>query len=450
MPIKVGFVSLGCPKNLVNTETMIAQCASAGYEIVAEDIDADVVVINTCAFIQSAKQEAIDNILDIAWLKKNRSLKGIVVAGCLAQRYGEDIFKEMPEVDAVIGTGSYGDVVEAVKEVYNGGKYLKLADPCLTPLGGDRVITTPEHFAYVQIAEGCQNNCTYCIIPKLRGKYRSREMSDIVSEVSDLAALGVKEICLIAQDTTYYGTDLYGAPCLDALIGAVSEIDGIEWVRVLYCYPERITEGLINEFASNPKLVKYIDIPIQHINADILRRMNRRGGPEKIKDVISKLRAAVPDIALRTSLIVGFPGETDEQFAELMQFVKDTEFERLGVFEFSCEEDTPAAQFPDQIPEKTKKKRCDAVMRAQKQIHKKHNAAMIGKTLRVICEGYDKVSEYFYGRSRYDCPEIDGKVYFISSRNVRDGEFVDIKINESADYDLIGTAVFTEAQNDKA
>ncbi|MBO7666777.1 MAG: 30S ribosomal protein S12 methylthiotransferase RimO, partial [Clostridia bacterium] len=366
-----------------------------------------------------------------------------------AQRYGKEIFDEMPEVDAVIGTGAYDDVVNAVKDAYEGAKHFKLDDPCRTPLGGDRVVTTPEHFAYIRIAEGCSNNCTYCIIPKLRGKYRSREMSEIITEAQDLAAIGVKEICLVAQDTTNYGADIYGSPCLDALLDSLSEIDGIEWIRVLYCYPEKITDGLIKTIAENPKVVKYIDMPIQHINDDILRRMNRRGNSALIKGVIAKLRAAVPGIALRTSLITGFPGETDGQFEELLQFVKDTEFERLGVFEYSCEEDTPAAGFPDQVPEKVKKKRCDAVMRAQKQIHAKHNKQLIGKTLKVICEGYDNVSECFFGRSEYDCPDIDGKIYFFSSRNVKEGEFVNIKINEAADYDLIGSAVFTEDENGK-
>lgn len=449
MAIKVGFVSLGCPKNLVNTEMMISLCAAAGYEIVADDIDADVIVINTCAFIQSAKQEAIDNIIDIAWLKKNRGLKGIVVAGCLAERYGKEIFKEMPEVDAVIGTGAYDEVVEAVKQAYEGAEYFRQKDPCRLPLGGDRVITTPEYFAYVQIAEGCSNNCTYCIIPKLRGKYRSREISDIVAEVENLASIGVKEICLVAQDTTNYGSDIYGSPCLDALLHSVSEIEGIEWIRVLYCYPEKITDALIKEIADNPKVLKYIDMPIQHINDEILRRMNRRGNSALIKGVIKKLRAGIPGLTLRTSLITGFPGETEEQFNELLEFVKDTEFERLGVFEYSREEDTPAYDFEDQVPEKIKKKRCSAIMRQQKQIHKKHNEKLKGKVLKVICEGYDKVSEYFYGRSEYDCPEIDGKVYFLSSRNINDGEFVNIKINETADYDLIGTAVFMEDQNGK-
>ena len=442
MAIKVGFVSLGCPKNLVNTETMISKCAEAGYEIVAEDIEADVMVINTCAFIQSAKQEAIDNILDIAWLKKNRDLKGIVVAGCLSERYREEIFKELPEVDAVIGTGSYDDIVEAVRYAYDKKQFYRCADCSKSALGGNRVVTTPEHFAYVQIAEGCDNHCTYCIIPKLRGKFRSREMSDIVNEVTELTELGVKEICLVAQDTTRYGVDLYGTPCLDSLLHELAAIEKIEWIRVLYCYPELITDGLIDEIASNPKVIKYIDIPIQHINDKILKRMNRRGDSALIKNVIARLREKIPGIIIRTTLIVGFPGETDEDFSELLEFVKETKFERLGAFEYSREEDTPAYGFEDQIPAKVKKKRCNAIMREQKLIHKKINEAKVGKTLKVICEGYDEVSEHFFGRSEGDCPDIDGKVYFLSSKNVRPGKFVDVKINEVMDYDLVGVAVF--------
>ncbi len=442
MAIKVGFVSLGCPKNLVNTETMISKCAEAGYEIVAEDIEADVMVINTCAFIQSAKQEAIDNILDIAWLKANRDLKGIVVAGCLAERYRDEIFKELPEVDAVIGTGSYDDIVEAVQYAYDKKQFSRFGDCSKSPLGGSRVVTTQEHFAYVQIAEGCDNHCTYCIIPKLRGKFRSREMSEIVDEVKELTELGVKEICLVAQDTTRYGVDLYGTPCLDALLHELASIEKIEWIRVLYCYPELITDGLIEEIASNPKVVKYIDIPIQHISNKILKRMNRRGDGTLIRNVIAKLREKIPGIIIRTTLIVGFPGETDEDFNELLEFVKETKFERLGAFEYSREEDTPAYSFDDQVPAKIKKKRCSAIMREQKLIHKKHNDAKVGKTLRVICEGYDEVSEHFFGRSEGDCPDIDGKVYFLSSRNVKSGKFVDVKINEVMDYDLVGVAVF--------
>jgi ribosomal protein S12 methylthiotransferase len=449
MPIKVGFVSLGCPKNLINTENMIAKCHEAGYEIVAEDIDADVMVINTCAFIKSAKEEAIENILDVAWLKKNRNLKGIVVAGCLAERYRDEIFKEMPEVDSVIGTGSYDEVVDAIENAYNSKRFISCRRPEELAFNKDRVVTTPSHYAYVQIAEGCDNRCTYCIIPSLRGKYRSRPVNEIVEEVTDLARLGVKEIILVAQDTTLYGIDLYGKACLEKLISALSEIDGIEWIRVLYCYPERITDEIINEFATNQKLVKYIDMPIQHINDNVLKRMNRKGTSAAIREVIAKIRKNVPDIVIRTTLIVGFPGETEDDFAELYDFVKETNFDRLGVFSYSREEDTPAYNFPDQIPDKTKKKRLDKIMRLQMGIHEENNKAKVGKTVEVICEGYDPVAEKFFGRSQWDCPDIDGKVYFNSSKNIQEGEFVNVKITDFLDYDLLGVAVINPQQKGK-
>ncbi len=438
MPIKVGFVSLGCPKNLINTEVMLAKLVDNGMEIVAEDIDADVIVINTCAFIESAKNEAIDNILDIAWLKKNRTLKGIVVTGCLPQRYKEEFLKELPEVNCILGTGSVEDICEAVEIAYNGGSYSSFRDVDIAPLGGERVITTPEHFAYVQIAEGCDNRCTYCVIPDIRGKFRSRNMSDIVEEVENLASFGIKEICLVAQDTTRYGEDLYGTYALDSLISALSEIEGIEWIRVLYCYPDRITDGLINEFKNNEKLVKYIDMPIQHINDDILKNMNRRDTTESIKTVISKLRTEVPDMVIRSTVIVGFPGETEKQFNELRNFIKETKFERLGVFEYSREEGTPAYDMPKQVTANTKKKRCEAIMSDQNRIHNDFNAKFVNMTLKVICEGYDQVSECFYGRSYADAPDIDGKVYFTAPKRIREGEFVNVNITEVLDYDLFG------------
>ncbi len=438
MSIKVGFVSLGCPKNLINTEVMLAKLVDNGMEIVAEDIDADVVVINTCAFIESAKKEAIDNILDIAWLKKNRSLKGIVVTGCLPQRYKEEIFKELPEVNCVLGTGSIDDICEAVKVANEGGTYSSFKNVNDAPLGGERVITTPDYFAYVQIAEGCDNRCTYCVIPDIRGSFRSRKMTDIVEEVENLASIGIKEICLVAQDTTRYGEDLYGTYALDSLIAELSTIEGIEWIRVLYCYPDRITEGLINEFKTNDKLLKYIDMPIQHINDEILKRMNRRDTTESIENVISKLRAEVPEMVIRSTVIVGFPGETEKQFNQLRSFLKDIKFERLGVFEYSREEGTPAYDMPDQVSDKTKKKRCEAIMSDQNRIHNDFNETFINKTLKVICEGYDQVSECFYGRSYADAPDIDGKVYFTAPKRIREGEFVNVKITEVLDYDLFG------------
>ena len=438
MSIKVGFVSLGCPKNLLNTEIMLSKLVDRGMEIVAEDFEADVIVINTCAFIESAKNEAIDNILDVAWLKKNRSLKGIVVTGCLPQRYKEEVLKEMPEVNCVLGTGSLDEICEAVEIAYEGGSFSSFGDVNEQPLGGERVVTTPDYFAYVQVAEGCDNCCTYCVIPKIRGRFRSRQMSDIIEEVKNLASIGIKEICLVAQDTTRYGEDIYGTYALDSLIAELSGIDGIEWIRVLYCYPDRITDGLINEFKTNKKLVKYIDMPIQHINDDILKRMNRRGDSGVIKDTVRRLRENVPGIILRTTVIVGFPGETEKQFNELYDYIKEAEFERLGVFEYSREEGTPAYSMPRQVSENTKKKRADAIMAIQNRIHNAFNAGFVGKDLKVICEGYDEVSECFYGRSYADAPDIDGKVYFSSPKRVREGEFVTVHITEVLDYDLLG------------
>ncbi len=441
MAIKVGFVSLGCPKNLMNTERMLALLAQDGFEIVAEDIDADVMVVNTCAFIESAKKEAIDNILDVAWLKENRSLKGIVVAGCLPQRYGDEILKELPEVNCIIGTGSVERICEAVRAAYEGKAYQSFEPIDQAPLGGERVITTPEHFAYLQIAEGCDNRCTYCVIPSIRGSFRSRPMGELVEEAKELAGLGVKELCLVAQDTTRYGQDLYGTYALDSLITELSAIDGIEWIRLLYCYPDRLTDGLIDVIANNPKVVKYIDMPIQHINDEILKRMHRRDTRDGIIGVVNKLRAKIPGVILRSTVIVGFPGETAAQFEELKQFLKDIRFERLGVFTYSREEGTPAYDMPDQIPEKTKQKRMDILMEQQERIHNEANAAFLGQTLKVLCEGYDPVAESFYGRSYADAYDIDGKVYFSSSVNVKEGTFVRVKIEEILDYDLLGKKV---------
>ncbi|MEG2003751.1 MAG: 30S ribosomal protein S12 methylthiotransferase RimO [Clostridia bacterium] len=442
MAIKVGFVSLGCPKNLINTEVMLSKLANAGFEIVAEDIEADVIVINTCAFIQSAKQESIDNILDIAWLKSNYTLKGIVVCGCLAERYKEKIFDELPEVDAVIGTGSYDEIVEAVNSAFAKKRFSDFGNVNICKFGGERVVTTPEHFAYLQIAEGCDNHCTYCVIPSIRGKFRSREISAIVDEAKNLAELGVKEICLIAQDTTRYGEDLYGTYALDSLINEISKIDGIKWIRLLYCYPDRITDGLINEIANNEKVVKYIDMPIQHISTSILKSMNRRDTEESIKAIISKIRSKIPNVILRTTLITGFPGETEEDFTKMLDFVKETKFERLGVFEYSREEDTAAYDMPNQIDEKIKHNRYGIIMREQQLIHKKNNLKSVGIAYTIICEGYDKVAECFYGRSYADAPDIDGKVYFQSSKNIKDGNFVMVRIDKIVDYDLFGTAIF--------
>lgn len=441
MAIKVGFVSLGCPKNLINTEVMLAKLASEGFEIVAEDVDADVIVINTCAFIESAKQEAIDNILDIAWLKENHTLKGIVVTGCLPERYREQITEQMPEVDCILGTGSYGEICEAVRSAYAGRHFSAFGDINACPLDGERVITTQEHFAYLRIAEGCDNCCSYCVIPSVRGRFRSRPMSDIVAEAADLASLGVKEICLVAQDTTRYGQDLYGTYALDSLIHELSAIEGIKWIRLMYCYPGRITDGLVAEIAQNPKVVKYMDMPIQHISGRVLSLMNRSDAPEDIRSAVRRLRESVEGVVLRTTVITGFPSETEEEFDELKAFIKETRFERLGVFEYSREEGTPAYDMPGQIPEKIKRKRYDALMREQRRIHSEYNKSQIGKVFTVVCEGYDAVSGSYHGRSYADAPDIDGRVFFSASRRVSDGEFVRVLITDVMDYDLVGKFV---------
>ncbi len=441
MAIKVGFVSLGCPKNLLDTENMLYMLAEEGFEIVPEDVDADVIIINTCAFIESAKQEAIDNILDVAWLKENHTLKGIVVTGCLAQRYKDEVLERMPEVDCVIGTGSISHIGEAVRAAYNGERYTCFDDVNTAPFHSERVITTPEYFAYLKIAEGCDNRCTYCVIPDIRGKFRSRSIEDIVAEAKDLVALGAKEICLVAQDTTRYGEDIYGTYCLDSLLQALSEVEGIKWIRLMYCYADRLTDAVIEEIANNPKVVKYIDLPLQHISDSVLKRMNRRDTEASIRETISKLRDKVPGITIRTTFITGFPGETEQDFEKLKAFIKEIKFERLGVFEYSREENTPAYDLPDQIPEKLKRKRYDLLMREQRRIHKELNELAVGKVLEVLCEGYDPAAEIYYGRPQSDAPDIDGKVYFSAPRRLRDGEMVEVEITEVLDYDLCGKAL---------
>ncbi len=449
MGIKCAFVSLGCPKNLMDSEVMLAKLNKDGIEIVPEDIDADVVVVNTCAFIESAKQEAIETILDVAWLRENRNLKGIVVTGCLAQRYKEEIFEQIPEVDAVVGVGDIDNITEAVKYAYeNGGKGETAKYSCITvpenaPLGGDRVVTTPEYSVYVKISEGCDNKCTYCIIPYLRGKFRSRPMEDVLSEVREMTSLGAREIILVSQDTTRYGTDLYKEPYLAKLLEEICKIDGIKWVRLLYCYPEEITNELVEVIARETKIVKYIDLPIQHISDKVLKAMNRRGNSELIREKIKLLREKVPGIAIRSTVIVGFPGEAKEDFATLAEFLKEIKFERLGAFAFSSEEGTPAAKIKDGVvPEKTKQKRLDTIMHNQYEIHEAYNKSKVGKVLEVLCEGFDKASGVYFGRSAFDAPEIDGKVYFSSKkRKISEGEFVNVKISEVLDYDLLGEVI---------
>ena len=439
--MKIGFVSLGCSKNLLDTEVMLHHLATAGYEITPDETEADVVVVNTCGFIGDAKQESIDNILDIAWLKENRSLRGIIATGCMVERYREEVMREMPEVDALLGVGSLDRIVDAVRAIERGETYVHFGDKDTAPLGGDRVLTTPDHMAYMKIAEGCDNCCTYCAIPMIRGHFRSRPIEDLVAEAQGLEELGVKELCLVAQDTTRYGLDLYGRYALAELVRALTDNTGIRWIRLLYCYPDKITDELIAELRDNPRLVPYMDIPIQHISDSVLSAMNRHGDSATIRDAIARLRAAVPDITLRTTVIVGFPGETEEDFCKLCEFVKEARFDRFGAFCYSPEEDTPAALLPDQIDEQEKQDRYDTVMATQLPIAEEKNAAKIGKRLTVLCEGFDPVAETYFGRSEADAPDVDGKIYFSANRQLTVGEFYTVKIEEAVDYDLVGRAI---------
>jgi len=450
--MKIGFVSLGCPKNQLDTEVMLHEVMSAGYEVTQDETQADVVIINTCAFIESAKQEAIDNILDIAWLKKHRSLKAIVVTGCLAERYRDEIFKEMPEVDALLGVGSIHNIVEAIEAVTvkkkkgSKRKYSSYEPNDQVRLGGDRILTTPDYSAYIKVAEGCDNRCAYCAIPAIRGRFRSRPVEDIVDEAKQLEALGVRELNIVAQDTTRYGLDIYGEYSLAKLLRAITDATNIPWIRLMYCYPDKITDELIAEMRDNDRVLKYIDLPIQHISDHMLKAMNRHGDSAMIKSVIAKLRAAMPDIVIRTTLITGFPGETEEDFVELCEFVKEAKFEHLGVFPYSREEDTPAYDMPDQIDEQIKQDRADIIMQQQLEINEARNNEMVGKTLTVLCEDFDPVGEIHFGRGTADAPEIDGKIYFRAPARIAPGSFVKVKIREVMDYDLIGRAVISETQ----
>ena len=435
---KVGFISLGCSKNLVDTEVMLYKLHSAGFEITPNEEEAEIIVVNTCGFIESAKRESIDNILDAAELKKWGKCRHIIATGCLVERYREEIFEEMPEVEALVGVGSLEDIAEACQAVMRGERYSSFKDKEAMTLGGDRIVTTEPHTAYLKIAEGCDNRCTYCAIPLIRGRLRSRSVEDIVAEAKDLESMGVKEINLIAQDTTRYGLDLYGEYSLARLVRALTKETNIPWIRLLYCYPDKITDELIEELKSNDRLLKYMDIPIQHISDSVLLRMNRHGDGKTIRDAVKRLRDSVPGIVLRTTAMVGFPGETEEDFAELCEFIKETRFERFGAFTFSPEEGTAAAEMDCQIDEQTKQDRYDILMQTQLTACEDMGEEKIGSTVKVLCDGFDTVAEIYYGRSYADAPDVDGRVYFKSPRKISPGAFVDVKITEALDYDLVG------------
>lgn len=441
--IKVGFVSLGCCKNQLDTEVMLSVLSDQGYEITNEESEADVIIINTCAFIEDAKKEAIDNILDIAWFKKHRHLKKIIVTGCLAERYREQIFEQMPEVDALVGVGSIKKISEAVTRALSGERYSSFDDKNTSELGGGRMLTTPPFASYLKIAEGCDNRCTYCAIPLIRGKFRSRTMEELVEEAKLLDADGCKELSLIAQDTSRYGLDLYGKYMLPELIRRICVETDIPWIRLLYCYPDKITDELIDEIAGNDRVVKYIDLPIQHINNEVLERMNRHGDKSTIIDAIKRLRERVPGITLRTTVITGFPGETEEQFEELCEFIKETKFDRLGAFAYSREEDTPAYDFEDQIDEQVKQDRCDKIMALQSEISETLNKKKLRTTVKVLCEGFDGATGAYVGRSQADAPDVDGKIFFDLDKGQglhSEGDFVNVRITDYYDYDLVGVS----------
>ncbi len=445
--MKIGFVSLGCPKNQLDTEVMLHEILQAGYEITPEEIEADVIIVNTCAFIESAKKEAIDNILDVAWLKKHRHLRAIIVTGCLAERYGEEIFAELPEVDAVLGVGSIHNIVEAIEAVTTGKKkgskrkYFSHEDVNAVRLGGDRVVTTPDYTAYIKIAEGCDNRCSYCAIPSIRGKFRSRPMEELIEEAKWLGEMGVRELVVVAQDTTRYGLDLYGKYALAELLHRITEETEIPWIRLLYCYPDKITDELIAEMRDNPRILKYIDLPLQHVSDHMLSAMNRHGDGATVRSVVERLRKEIPEIVIRTTFIVGFPGETEADFEELCEFVKTARFDHAGVFTYSREEGTPAYDFPDQIDEQLKTDRMDILMRMQMEINEELNREKLGRTVDVICEDYDPVAEIHFGRSAADAPEIDGKVYFRSADRIAPGSMIKVKVRDVVDYDLYGNIV---------
>jgi ribosomal protein S12 methylthiotransferase len=438
---KVGFISLGCSKNLVDTEVMLRRLHDAGFEITPDETEAEIIVINTCGFIESAKQEAIDNILDAAKLKEWGKCRHIIATGCLVERYREEVMRELPEIDALVGVGSLCDIADACRAVMRGEKYTSFRDKNTSELGGERILTTDEHTAYLKIAEGCDNKCTYCAIPLIRGVMRSRTVEDIVAEARDLEALGVKELNLIAQDTSRYGVDLYGEYSLARLVREICKATDIPWIRLLYCYPDKITDELIEELRENPRLLKYMDIPIQHISDSVLERMNRHGGKDLIYSVVKKLRERVPGIILRTTAMVGFPGESEEDFSELCQFVKDAKFDRFGAFTYSEEEGTLAAELDGKIDEQTKQDRYDVLMQTQLTVTEEQNALKVGNTYTVICDGFDTVAEVYYGRSYADAPDVDGRIYFTSKEKIKTGDFAQVKITEALDYDLVGIKV---------
>lgn len=441
--MKILFVSLGCDKNLVDTENMLGILKNKGFEFTDDEWEADIIAINTCCFIGDAKQESINTILEMAEHKKDARCKVLVVAGCLAHRYQDEIIKEIPEVDAFVGTSSYdkiADMINSVLEEKGISNFVEDANR-MSMVEADRIVTTPGYYEYLKIAEGCDKHCTYCVIPKVRGNFRSFPIEYLVNQTKKLVEGGVKEIILVAQETTLYGVDLYGKKSLPKLLHELGLIEGLEWIRILYCYPEEINDELIEAIKNEPKVCHYLDMPIQHASDNILKRMGRRTSKQELTDIVAKLRREIPDIALRTTLITGFPGETDVDHEEVMQFIDECEFDRLGVFTYSREEDTVAAQMPDQIDEEIKEKYRDELMQLQQEISADRSAAMIGRIVRVMIEGFIPEDNTYVGRSYKDAPNVDGLVFVECDRELMSGDFIDVKITGSTEYDLIGTIV---------
>lgn len=436
---KVGMISLGCPKNQVDGEALLAKLKKAGYEIVNNIEDSDVMIVNTCGFIEQAKKEAIDTILEVAEYKNAGLISAIVVTGCLAERYQDEIIKEMPEVDAVLGIGANSDIVKTCDKALCGIVTTSFPNKCYLSINDERIISTPSHWAYLKIAEGCDNRCSYCAIPGIRGGFRSRTIESCVDEAKALAESGVKELILIAQDTTKYGQDLYGKYSLDILLKELVKIDGIEWIRLFYCYPQRITDSLINVIANEEKVCNYIDIPLQHSDKTVIKNMNRVGDGDDYRALISKMRKAIPDLALRTTFMVGFPGETDEQFENLCKFTEDIKFDKMGCFTFSPEEDTPAYDMQNQIDDDVKVRRQEVLMNKQYSITEELNKQRIGRIYKVIIDTFD--GEKYVGRSYMDSPEIDSGIIFTCDNNLNIGDFVNVEITDYNGYDLIGEAI---------
>lgn len=445
MAIKIGMVSLGCAKNRVDAEIMMGKLKNAGYRLVEEAGMSDIAIVNTCGFIEDAKKEAIEEILELVQLKKEKKIRAIIVTGCLAERYQSEIRKELPEVDAVLGIGANGDIVELVEQVLGGAQPEAFPEKDRLPLCGERVQTTPYYTSYLKIAEGCDNHCTFCAIPLIRGRFRSRSMEDVLAEAAHLAKNGVRELNVIAQDTTSYGMDLYGTAKLAELLHQLCQIDGLRWIRVLYMYPDHMTDELIDTIASEEKIVKYVDIPLQHCDAAVLKRMNRSGDRASLTALLQKLRDRIPGVTLRTTVMVGFPGETEEQFTELAEFVRDVRFDRLGCFAYSAEEGTPAAKLPDQIDETVKQRRVENIMDMQMTIMEQTAEARVGSTITVLVEGYDRYASSFFGRTAADAPEVDGKIFFTAkAHSLNAGELVKVRVTDTMDGDLLGELVTRE------